>query len=154
MECAARGITPTYVAGFRAFLALNRVVRRGERAIRILAPVTVKERDASSEQTEAKRVFFKAVSVWDTLSRVRWWRTECGCRPLRGENGRSLLVLSRHGARASSGRVVVGLCAPLRSGSGRWLVAGVLVELLSALRSVVDERGGEVAVGVFLGELA
>ena len=65
MECAARGITPTYVAGFRAFLALNRVVRRGERAIRILAPVTVKERDASSEQTEVKRVFFKAVSVWD-----------------------------------------------------------------------------------------
>ena len=65
MECAARGITPTYVAGFRAFLALNRVVRRGERAIRILAPVTVKERDASGEQTAEKRVFFKAVSVWD-----------------------------------------------------------------------------------------
>ena len=65
MECAARGITPTYVAGFRAFLALNRVVRRGERAIRILAPVTVKERDASGEQTGEKRVFFKAVSVWD-----------------------------------------------------------------------------------------
>ena len=35
--CHARAITPTYVAGFRAFLALNRCVRRGEAAIRILA---------------------------------------------------------------------------------------------------------------------
>ena len=32
----------TYVAGFRAFLALNRCVRRGEKAIRILAPMSVK----------------------------------------------------------------------------------------------------------------
>ena len=36
-ECFARGITPTYVAGFRAFLALNRCVRKGEKAIKILA---------------------------------------------------------------------------------------------------------------------
>src|SRR5215211_6937889 len=36
-ECYARGITPTYIAGFRAFLALNRCVRQGETAIRILA---------------------------------------------------------------------------------------------------------------------
>ena len=45
IECHARGITPTYVAGFRAFLALNRCVRKGETAIRILAPVAVKQRD-------------------------------------------------------------------------------------------------------------
>jgi hypothetical protein len=37
IECHARGITPTYVAGFRAFLDLNRCVRKGEKAIRILA---------------------------------------------------------------------------------------------------------------------
>ncbi len=36
MECHARGITPTYVAGFRASLDLNRCVRKGEKAIRIL----------------------------------------------------------------------------------------------------------------------
>jgi hypothetical protein len=65
MEAHARGFTPTYVAGFRAFLALNRVVRRGERAISILAPVTVKDRDASGEETGQKRVFFRTVSVWD-----------------------------------------------------------------------------------------
>ena len=45
IECHARGITPTYVAGFRAFLALNRCVRKGETAIKILAPVAVKQRD-------------------------------------------------------------------------------------------------------------
>ena len=63
--CYARGITPTYVAGFRAFLDLNRVVRKGEAAIRILAPVTVKDRDERGEQTGERRVFFRAVNVWD-----------------------------------------------------------------------------------------
>jgi N-terminal domain of anti-restriction factor ArdC len=43
-ECAKRGITPTYVAGFRAWLSLNRVVAKGSRAIYILAPLSVKER--------------------------------------------------------------------------------------------------------------
>ncbi|HEX5922396.1 MAG TPA: ArdC-like ssDNA-binding domain-containing protein [Baekduia sp.] len=37
LDCWSRGITPTYVAGFRAFLDLNRCVRTGETAIRILA---------------------------------------------------------------------------------------------------------------------
>ena len=45
IECYARGITPTYIAGFRAFLDLNRCVRKGEKAIQILAPVAVKQRD-------------------------------------------------------------------------------------------------------------
>ena len=35
----------TYVAGFRAFLDLNRCVRKGERAIRILAPMSVRTRE-------------------------------------------------------------------------------------------------------------
>ena len=63
--CYARGITPTYVAGFRAFLGLNRVVRKGEKAIGILAPVTVKDRDEHGDETGEKRVFFRTVNVWD-----------------------------------------------------------------------------------------
>jgi hypothetical protein len=63
--CYARGITPTYVAGFRAFLDLNRVVRKGEQAIRILAPVTVKDRDEHGDETGEKRLFFRTVSVFD-----------------------------------------------------------------------------------------
>lgn len=65
IESHARGITPTYVAGFRAFLQLNRCVRKGEKAIRILAPVTVKQRDEQDEETEQKKVFFRSVPVFD-----------------------------------------------------------------------------------------
>jgi hypothetical protein len=64
IEAYRRDITLTYVAGFRAWLQLNRVPRKGE-GIRILAPVTVKYRDEHGEQTGGKRVFFKAVTVWD-----------------------------------------------------------------------------------------
>ena len=65
IECHARGITPTYVAGFRAFLDLNRCVRKGEKAIRILAPVAVKQRDEHGEETGEKKVFFRTVPVFD-----------------------------------------------------------------------------------------
>jgi hypothetical protein len=64
IEAYRRGITPTYVAGFRAWLQLNRVPRKGE-GIRILAPVTVEKRDEHGDETGGKRVFFKAVTVWD-----------------------------------------------------------------------------------------
>ena len=65
IDCHARGITPTYVAGFRAFLELNRCVRKGEKAIRILAPVAVKQRDEHGEETGEKKVFFRTVPVFD-----------------------------------------------------------------------------------------
>jgi len=64
-DSAARGLTPTYVAGFRAWLTLNRCVRRGEKAIRILAPIPITERDANNEKTEENRVLFRAVPVFD-----------------------------------------------------------------------------------------
>jgi antirestriction protein ArdC len=61
-----------YVAGFRAFLELNRCVRKGERAIRILAPMSVRRRDMDAANGEGrgddeqpKRTVFRAVSVFD-----------------------------------------------------------------------------------------
>jgi hypothetical protein len=54
-----------YAAGFPAFLDLNRCVRKGEKAIRILGPVTVKQRDANGEETGEKKVFFRTVPVFD-----------------------------------------------------------------------------------------
>ncbi len=65
IDCNARGITPTYVAGFRAFLDLNRCVRKGEKAIHILAPVAVKQRDEPGEEIAEKKVFFRTVPVFD-----------------------------------------------------------------------------------------
>jgi antirestriction protein ArdC len=62
----------TYVAGFRAFLDLDRCVRKGERAIRILAPISVRAREEEpvaealpGEETEPRRLRFRAVPVFD-----------------------------------------------------------------------------------------
>ena len=40
-------------------------MRKGEKAIRILAPVTIKQRDEHGEDTGEKKVFFRTVPVFD-----------------------------------------------------------------------------------------
>lgn len=55
----------TQVAGFKAWQSLGRQVRKGERAIRIMAPMSVKERDAAGNETGERVVFFRAVPVFD-----------------------------------------------------------------------------------------
>jgi hypothetical protein len=69
---AAQRPDASYVAGFRAFLELNRCVRKGERAIRIFAPMSFRNRDAdtaerqpSSEAEQPARTLFRAVPVFD-----------------------------------------------------------------------------------------
>jgi antirestriction protein ArdC len=59
------GFELTHVAGFRAWLRLNRCVRKGQQALRILAPVSVKERDADGEETGERRTFFRTAFVFD-----------------------------------------------------------------------------------------
>jgi N-terminal domain of anti-restriction factor ArdC len=56
----------TFVAGFRAWLELGYQVRKGEKAIWILAPPKIKERDrVSGEETGETRTLFRAVPVFD-----------------------------------------------------------------------------------------
>lgn len=60
----------TFVAGFRAFLELNRCVRKGEKAIRILAPMAVRDSGKETpEETEVdergRRILFRTVFVFD-----------------------------------------------------------------------------------------
>ena len=56
----------SFVAGFRAWLDLGYCVRKGEKAIRIVAPMPVKERDrATGEETGETITLFKGVSVFD-----------------------------------------------------------------------------------------
>lgn len=59
----------TFVAGFRAWLKLDRCVRKGEKAIRVLAPMPVRRRDGdptpATESDSEVRVLFKAVAVFD-----------------------------------------------------------------------------------------
>ena len=64
-QCHERGIHPQHIAGFRAWLKLGRCVRKGEQALKIFAPVTVKERDEGGQETGERRVLFRAASVFE-----------------------------------------------------------------------------------------
>jgi hypothetical protein len=58
----------TFVAGFRAWLELGYCVRKGERAIRIMAPMAIKDREQDEHGGDGEsrsRVLFRAVSVFD-----------------------------------------------------------------------------------------
>ena len=56
----------TFVAGFKAWLDLGYCVDKGEKAIRIIAPMPVKERDhATGQETGETITLFKGVSVFD-----------------------------------------------------------------------------------------
>lgn len=59
----------TYVCGFRAWLQLGYQVRKGEKAIWILAPTVKRDTSAADESAdgegEKRRVFFRAVPVFD-----------------------------------------------------------------------------------------
>lgn len=65
-QCHQRGIVPIRIAGFRTWLKLGRSVRKGETALRILAPISVKERDQlTGEESDERRVFFKTAFVFE-----------------------------------------------------------------------------------------
>lgn len=55
----------TYVAGFKAWPQLGRHVRRGEKAIRIFAPIVVKQRDEEAGEERPTVVGFRTVCVFD-----------------------------------------------------------------------------------------
>lgn len=55
----------TRVAGYRAWQALGRNVRKDERSIGILAPMTRKVRDADSGEERQRMIGFRVVSVFD-----------------------------------------------------------------------------------------
>jgi len=97
LQCHERGIVPERVAGFRTWLKLGRCVRRGEKALRILAPVSVKERDAAGEETGERRVFFKTASVFELsqtepLPGVEAVALQAPCEPLTGDSHAHLLA--------------------------------------------------------------
>jgi antirestriction protein ArdC len=56
----------THVAGFNAWKKLNRNVRKGEKGIRILAPLIGRSKENPEEGDAAKRLYgFRVVSVFD-----------------------------------------------------------------------------------------
>ena len=70
MLIALQNPEATQVAGFRKWLELKRYVRKGEKGIAILAPLTYRrkvEADDGSEQTESGVRGFRIVHVFDLL---------------------------------------------------------------------------------------
>lgn len=66
LQCHERGIVPEHVAGFHGWIKLGRTVRKGEQAIRILAPITLKQDgNAQDQDSGGRRVFFKTTFVFD-----------------------------------------------------------------------------------------
>jgi len=65
-QSIARGLTPSRVAGYRAWQDLGRQVRKGERGLQILAPVVRKVTPDTPEEEEERRVVgFRVVHVFD-----------------------------------------------------------------------------------------
>ena len=64
-QSLARGVTPSRVAGYRTWQQLGRQVRRGERGLQILAPVTRKITPENGEDEERRVVGFRVVHVFD-----------------------------------------------------------------------------------------
>lgn len=80
----------TQVAGFRHWQELGRQVRKGERAIRIMAPMSVKREDA--ETGEVERVpFFRAVPVFDVAQTDGEPLPEVPCEPITGDSHESYI---------------------------------------------------------------
>ena len=88
----------TFVAGFKAWLRLGYVVRKGERAVAIIAPVPIKDRDKpTSEETDQAWLLFKTVFVFDTAQVDAIEGREQAplgppCEPLTGDSHAHLLA--------------------------------------------------------------
>jgi hypothetical protein len=69
----------TFVAGFRTFLELHRCVRKGEKAIRIFAPISLAQSATRlADDEEDVRTIFRAVPVFDVLFALEQLATELG----------------------------------------------------------------------------
>jgi hypothetical protein len=91
----------TFVAGFRAWLKLGYCVHKGEKAIRIVAPMQVKQRETeTADGDDEKRVLFKGVSVFDRsqvapIDGMPQAPLEAPSKPLTGDSHAHLLEPTR-----------------------------------------------------------
>jgi antirestriction factor ArdC-like protein len=88
----------TFVAGFKGWLRLGYCVKKSERAIAIIAPMPVKERDrVSSDETGETIVLFKTVFVFDRAQVAPVEGAEQApldppCEPLTGDSHHHLIA--------------------------------------------------------------
>jgi hypothetical protein len=87
----------TFVAGFKGWLRMGFIVEKGQRAIVIIAPMPIRDRDrVSGEETGETVMLFKTVYVFDRtqvvpIEGVEQAPLEPPCEPLTGDSHRDLL---------------------------------------------------------------
>jgi antirestriction protein ArdC len=74
------------VAGFKAWQSLGRQVRKGEKSIRILAPMVVKDHDSSGAETGETFTLFRAVPIFDIAQTDGEPLPEPPCEPITGDS--------------------------------------------------------------------
>src|SRR5439155_5102111 len=148
LQCHERGIEPVHVAGFRTWLTLGRCVRKGERALRILAPVTVKERDARGGETGERRVFFRTAFVFELsqtepLPGVEPVPVEPPSQPLTGDSHGHLLKPLEEFARSLGYSVsyeeIPGSAGGWCDARGRRIVVDAVAPANGRLRTLIHE---------------
>jgi len=157
IQCHQRGIAPTRIAGFRTWLKLGRVVRKGETALRILAPVPVKRRDEQTgEESEERRVLFRTafvfdVSQTDVLDGAEPAALEPPRQPLSGDSHAHLLAPLRGFAESLGYSVsfetidgsVGGWCDP----KAKRIVVDADVPANAQLRTLIHETAHALGIG-------
>ncbi len=147
---AQQAPSATQVAGFKSWQQLGRQVRKGERAIRIMAPMSVKRENA--ETGEVERVpFFRAVPVFDVSQTDGEPLPQAPCEPITGDtHERYLAPLTDH-ARSLGYSVeredldhARGYCDPKRQ---RIVLAGDLGSANAQVRVLVHELAHAHGVG-------
>jgi len=139
---AQQAPSATQVAGFKSWQSLGRQVRKGERAIRIMAPMSVKRENV--ETGEVERVpFFRAVPVFDVAQTDGEPLPSAPCEPITGDSHeRYLAPLTAHAG--SLGYTVAsedlehagGYCDPKRQ---RIVISGALESANARVHVLVHE---------------
>jgi antirestriction protein ArdC len=131
----------TLVAGFRAWRALGRQVRKGECSIKIIAPMVVKDREAGDE--DATRVLFRSVSVFDISQTNGDPLPEAPCEPITGDShARCLQPLREYAASMGISTLLAPLDGPARGYYSESRTQIVIDETLPAngkVRTLVHE---------------
>lgn len=96
MLIALQAPDASQVAGFRAWQSLGRQVRKGERSIKIMAPMSVKRENADTGEDE-RVTFFRGVPVFDIAQTDGEPLPEAPREPITGDSHASYLeILSAH----------------------------------------------------------
>lgn len=89
----------TQVAGFKAWQALGRQVRKGEKSIRIMAPMSVKRENPETGEDE-RATFFRAVPVFDVAQTDGEPLPQAPCEPITGDSHESYIEPLKDHARS------------------------------------------------------